>query len=249
MVPQEKLNINKSFLPENYVPSEFDVLCGRGVECFRHSGNATFRQTVDDSVSLYATALSKQKSIVVLDVIKQARSKSSEPAKFIRLCLQKSCWYEITEETVRQKVAQTLREALIQRDPEKRALKNKKRAKKRAIRVAAKYPGPPERAVSAPAHAKQLQRTASHENPSLTSVLPIFRCIPDPASFLLMRAHASSRQTSLADLVDESLECMRPLLFPATMSSSDWFTVGGVVEKDCGDSDLSSVFGDWTSVF
>ena len=260
MVPQN--NNIKGFLPENYVPSEFDVMCGRGFECFRHSGNAIFRKTVDNSVMRYATALSKQKAIIVQDVIKQVRSKSSEPAKFIRLCHKLNCWYEITDDSVRQKVAQTLREALIQRDPEKRKLYNKKRAKKRAIRIAAKSPGPPELAVLAHAHAKQLQLTASQETPSLfrMAVFPSFQYVPVPISFLVMQTPPTRlKQASLVDLVDETLGCIRQEASlvdpfdeetlgcihpasPGSMSSEDWFTVGDVVGNDCGDTDLLSVF-------
>ena len=234
MVPQN--NNIKCFLPENYVPSEFDVMCGRGFECFRHSGNAIFRKTVDNSVMRYATALSKQKAIIVQDVIKQVRSKSSEPAKFIRLCHPLNCWYEITDDSVRQKVAQTLREALIQRDPEKRKLYNKKRVEKRAIQLAANSYCPPELAVLPPAHAKQLQQlTASQETPSLA-----------PASLLTMPTLPTRlNQANLIDLVDETLglalDCIRPD-FPVSMSSEDWFTAGDIVGNDSGDSDLSSFF-------
>ena len=260
MVPQN--NGVKCFLPENYVPSEFDVMCGRGVECFRHSGNVIFRQTVDNSLNRYATALSKQKSIVVQDVITHIRSKSSEPAKFIRLCHQLNCWFEITDDTIRQKVSQTLREALIQRDPEKRKLYNKKRAEKRATRLAANSPGSQELAISAPAHAKQLQQlTASQETPSLfrLAAFPCFQYTPAPASLLTMPTLPTHLdQASLVDLVDETLGCIRQeaslvdpfeetlecihLAFPGRMSSENWFTVGDVVGNDCGDSDLSSVF-------
>ena len=266
MVPQN--NIIKCFLPEHYVPSEFDVMCGRGVECFGHSGNVIFRQTVENSVTQYATAQSKQRSILVKDVIKQIRSKSSEPpVKFIRLSQQLNCWYEITDYTIRQKVAQTLREALVQRDPEKRKLYNKKRklynkkrAKERAIRLAANSPGSPELAVLPPAHAKQFQLTASQETPSLFRLASCFQYTPAPASFFLTQTPPMllTSQASFVDLVDETvgcirqeasivdpfeetLECIYPA-FPESMSSEDWLTLGDVVGNDCGDSDLSSVF-------
>jgi hypothetical protein len=272
MVP--RYNSVKCFLSENYVPSEFDILCGRGVECFRHSGNAIFRQTVDKSVTRYATALSKQKSSVVQDVIRQVRAKSSESAKFIRLCHLKKCWYEITDDTVRQKVAQTLREALVQRDPEKRKHYNKMRAKKRATRLAAKSLCLPELAVLAPAHAKQFQLTASQETPSLfrVAVFPCFQYAPVPAPLMTMPTPPTRlNQESLVDLVDDTLGCINQATFvdsfdetleyiqpafqgskssddwfTASMSSEDWFNVGGVVENDCGDSDLSNVFCDMT---
>jgi hypothetical protein len=259
MVPQN--SIIKCILPEHYVPSEFDVLCGRGAEYFRHSGNVIFRKTVENSVTQYATALSKQRSILVKGVIKQIRSKNSEPpVKFIRLSQQLNCWYEITDFTIRQKVAQTLREALVQRDPEKRKLYNKKRAKERAIRLAANSPGSPELAVLAPAHAKQFQLAASQETPSLFRLASCFQYTPAPASFFLMQTPPMllTSQASFVDLVDETvgcirqeasivdpfeetLECIYPA-FPESMSSEDWLTLGDVVGNDCGDSDLSSVF-------
>ena len=147
-----------------------------------------------------------------------------------------NCWYEITDYTIRQKVSQTLREALIQRDPEKRKLYNKKRVEKRAIQLAANSYCPPELAVLPPAHAKQLQQlTASQETPSLA-----------PASLLTMPTLPTRlNQANLIDLVDETLglalDCIRPD-FPVSMSSEDWFTAGDIVGNDSGDSDLSSFF-------
>ena len=252
-VPQN--NSIKCFLPEHYVPSEFDVMCGRGADFFRHPGNAIFRQTVDNSLNRYATARSKQKAIVVEDVITQIRSKSNDSSKFIRLCHQLNCWYEITDDTIRQKVSQTLRKALIQRDPEKRKFYNKKRVEKRAIQLASNSAGPPELAILAPAHAKQLQQpTASQETPSLSRLATFlsFHYSPAPASLLMMQTPPTRlNQANLMDLVDETLgladpfeetlDCIRPA-FPVRMSSEDWFTVGDIVGNDCGDSDLSSFF-------
>jgi hypothetical protein len=127
---------SKSFLPGNYKPSSLDVICGRGVEYFSHSGNRIFRQTIANHLDRYTSAKTKfEKSAIVLEVANEVRFNHGQPCRFVRWCYEQQRWFEISREAVRQKVGQTLRETLLQRDPQKRAVQNRKRAINKAIRL------------------------------------------------------------------------------------------------------------------
>ena len=127
---------DKSFLPHCYNPSSLDVICGRGVEYFNHSGNKNFRQTISNHLDRYTSAKTKfEKSSIVIEVANEARLNNGQPCRFVRWCYEQQRWYEITGDALRQKVGQTLRESLLQRDPQKRAVKNSKRAMNKAIRL------------------------------------------------------------------------------------------------------------------
>lgn len=57
-------------LPNGFLPSEKDVICGRGAYCFNHIGNKRFRQLVDKNLELYASTLNKyEKSIIISEIV------------------------------------------------------------------------------------------------------------------------------------------------------------------------------------
>ena len=137
---------NKTYLPADYTPSPVDILCGRGRECFNHEGNRRFRRMIDLSLPRYLQAETKTEktSIVssIVDNVRWSRSNNAVAtmptvldqndnercALFIRFDRKAAQWFEIGDEAAREKVGQTIREMLIQRDPEKRAKKRRNRA-------------------------------------------------------------------------------------------------------------------------
>jgi hypothetical protein len=124
-----------AYLPKDYQPSTFDVICGRGIKCFHHSGNIVYRniiQTFEDCYEVAQTKLVKSK--IVLDVIHEVRSSTKYRCKFIRWCSQHKLWYEISERILRQKVGQTLRDTLITKNPQKRSFKNDEAAFLKSLR-------------------------------------------------------------------------------------------------------------------
>lgn len=142
---------NKTFLPQDFEPSDMDVLCGRGKEYFNHTGNRRFRVMIDLSLPQYLQAETKTEktSIVsaIVDKVRWSRSSCATTAAttsvmptpidendtdrcalFVRFDRKKELWYDIGDEAAREKVGQTVREMLIQRDPAKRERKRRQRA-------------------------------------------------------------------------------------------------------------------------
>ena len=110
----------KSFLPEHYQPSASDVICGRGTTSFYHSGNQTFRKSIADNVQNYSSTSDKRaKSMIVSAIANKFYFNGDKPCKFVRFCDATKRWHEISYEQVRQKVGQTIREALVQQNPQR----------------------------------------------------------------------------------------------------------------------------------
>ena len=109
----------KIFLPERYQPSASDVICGRGTASFYHPGNQAFRQAIAESLKMYgATSDKRDKSMIVSAIVNKFCFNEDTPSRFIRFCDSEKLWYEISYDQVRQKVGQTLRETLVQQDPQ-----------------------------------------------------------------------------------------------------------------------------------
>jgi hypothetical protein len=121
-------------LHANFKPSEFDVLCGRGKSCYHWCGNQRFRTSIEQTLDSYQKSDTKlRKSVIVMEIVDLVRLNSPDGGGFVREI--KGQWYEIGDEAAREKVGQTIRDALIQLDPEKRARKRMKRAVRKAKRV------------------------------------------------------------------------------------------------------------------
>lgn len=107
----------KSYLAQDYTPSSSDVICGRGIESFRHVGNVAYRQIINDNLQRYNCATSKlQKSIIVMDIVEAIMNKSG---KFVRFDHKAQCWFELAKDAAaRQKVGTTIRD--MQREPRKK---------------------------------------------------------------------------------------------------------------------------------
>jgi hypothetical protein len=116
---------SKTFLSADYTPRPHDVLCAKGKSAFTHPGNRRFRITIELCLHSYEYARSKtEKSIIVSGII----DKLGSACRFIRYDRKTGMYYDIGDEAAREKVGQTLREALIQNDPERRERKKNQRA-------------------------------------------------------------------------------------------------------------------------
>jgi len=70
---------NMRQLPEDYVLSEYDVICGRGRKCFNHIGNQRFRKIVADMLPRYNDASAKlEKTIIICEVVNMIRRHSPQ---------------------------------------------------------------------------------------------------------------------------------------------------------------------------
>ena len=129
-------NTSRNYLPHDYQPSSFDIICGRGPACFNHPGNVAFRQVIEKYLDRYGATQNKfEKTQIVLEVAREALRSSGGPScKVVRWCRIRKLWFELSGMIFRQKVGQTMRDALLMRDPQKRAIKKEKRAFQRVCR-------------------------------------------------------------------------------------------------------------------
>jgi hypothetical protein len=66
-----------TILPENFILTDNDVLCGRGSKCFNHPGNQKFRKIVDNHLHKYTNTMCKyDKSAIICEVVNEVRTNS-----------------------------------------------------------------------------------------------------------------------------------------------------------------------------
>lgn len=107
-------------LRQGYIPSPYDIICGK-VYCVDTSrGNELLHETVQTYLERYCTASTKAKrSSVITDIIEtiKVQSRSLDPipgreAKFIRFVKAEQVWYDMGEKATRRKISQALREII-----------------------------------------------------------------------------------------------------------------------------------------
>jgi hypothetical protein len=126
---------SRKYLPHDYQPSMFDIICGRGPDCFNHPGNAAFRQVIEKYLDRYGASKTKfEKTEIVLDVTNEVLHSGGSLCRVVRWCRIRKLWFELPSIIFRQKVGQTMRDALVMRDPRKRAVKKEKRSFQRLCR-------------------------------------------------------------------------------------------------------------------
>jgi len=90
------------------VPSESDVLCGRGRQCFEHEGNKRFRYIVAANLQEYLTAKTRQdKTLVVYTVIYEVLENGG---RFLKRDSHGQ-WYDSGMRGAKEKVGHALRDA------------------------------------------------------------------------------------------------------------------------------------------
>lgn len=103
---------NRRELPARYTPGNFDVICGKGKGCFNHEGNKHFRQIVATHLASYSEANTKlAKSAIVSSIIAIVRD-LSPGGGFIKRDAERGSWHEVGDHLAREKVGQTIRDAL-----------------------------------------------------------------------------------------------------------------------------------------
>lgn len=117
-------------LPPNFVPSNYDVICAKGKKAFNSIGNRRFRVLIDVHLQSYKDAPTKlEKTAIVNSIVEVVRGVAS--AGFIKIDGDE--WIEVGDVAAREKVGQTIRDVLSQRDPVKRAKKMRRQAKQRKM--------------------------------------------------------------------------------------------------------------------
>jgi hypothetical protein len=110
-------------LPADFLPSKYDVICGKGKQCYNHIGNRRFRVTIGTHVPRYQAAKTKSgKTAIVNSIVDIIRE--SKDARFVRYNKITSEWMELGDTGAREKVGQAIRDIVSsQRDPAQKARK------------------------------------------------------------------------------------------------------------------------------
>ena len=99
---QQPLALEKEclILPENFQPSETEVIIGRGKKCAVHAGNRKFREFVRAELDEYSEATTKaHKSSIIVRVLTKLRERSPHP--FVKQDLSTKRWCIVEENAQR----------------------------------------------------------------------------------------------------------------------------------------------------
>lgn len=110
-------NSTDKVLPIDFEPSEYDILCGRGKGRYNRSGNRTFRAFVAKYVNEYescVTKIDKSRLLekIVDEVKKQHHGSNTESIRFVKYDGKVKRWYEVCNDSAREKVGHTMRVAV-----------------------------------------------------------------------------------------------------------------------------------------
>ena len=100
----------RQWLAEDFTPSDYHVLVGRGKVCYRHAGNQHLVKVVKSFLPEYSAANStkKAKSLVIKKIVGQIRSRGTDKdVDFIKFDDDANQWYIVDERTAREKVSQS----------------------------------------------------------------------------------------------------------------------------------------------
>lgn len=106
--PQRKTE--KTVLPEDYEPSKYSVICGRGKGSYQSGGNVNFRALVKNNLQRYKEAPGRlEKSFIVSEVLNMIRE-SCPVGAFVKY--EKGRWYDLDDTVCREKVGSLFRDFL-----------------------------------------------------------------------------------------------------------------------------------------
>ena len=108
LVVRKKLD--KTLLPEDYEPSKYSVICGRGKGNYKSHGNVNFRAIVKSNLERYRDAPGRlEKSFIVSEVLNMIRE-SCPVGAFVKY--EKGRWYDLDDAVSREKVGSLFRDFL-----------------------------------------------------------------------------------------------------------------------------------------
>ena len=118
------INKTKKLLPENFEPSDKNIICGNKRKYFESKGNIRFRSICKMFTNDYHSAPTKvEKSAVVSQVMAILREDCPDGGTYIFVTPQGGRWYAVSERTSREKVGTFFRDCLA--DTYKSSAKNK----------------------------------------------------------------------------------------------------------------------------
>ena len=108
---QSKEENNGRQLSNDYTPSKFSVLCGRGKSCTSSPGNKRLKELIKEYLEPYSKARQKnQKSTIVSTIINTIKEEAPEGEAFVKLEAGK--WVEVSESFAREKIGCMFRDML-----------------------------------------------------------------------------------------------------------------------------------------
>lgn len=108
----EKENTMNDYLPDNFEPTNTDVVIGRGKKTWNHEGNRRFRHIVQAELEDYSACQTKQqKTEIILGILKQLKSNGIRVVKQ-DLNDKWRRWINLSHSMARVHVAQAFRDAL-----------------------------------------------------------------------------------------------------------------------------------------
>lgn len=100
-------------LPDNYQPTEYDVVCGRGKGSYNRVGNKRFRSIVATFMYEYESSKSKMdKSLIIGRIVDRVREQDNGKAHFLKYNTKSKCWFVLNNEQAREKVGHAIREVV-----------------------------------------------------------------------------------------------------------------------------------------
>jgi len=105
-------------LPEDFLPCEYDVICGKGKRYFNHAGNQRFRARISAYLPEYEKAKSKmEKGILFSRIVDIIRNESGLGGFVAPPKDDGGRWHEVGDEAAREKVGQAFRDCMSAKIP------------------------------------------------------------------------------------------------------------------------------------
>jgi hypothetical protein len=151
----------KSQLGDDFEPSRFSVICGRGKDSYDHVGNHHFRELASMFVARYSRANSKaDKSEIVSDMIRIIHQADGIFCKF-----EKGAWFKVGDHCAREKAGALLRDMVHTQQPSPSPVKAKQ--VKKAMQTKAKPVRPRIQKPAKTQNQQLVDSTTGHSNGSI----------------------------------------------------------------------------------
>lgn len=85
-----------TLLAIDFIASDEDAICGRGSNCFNHTGNRKFRQIIDSNLIQYSNALTKfEKTTMICNIVNYIRTNSPTGTGFVKKDLDSGRYFDV----------------------------------------------------------------------------------------------------------------------------------------------------------
>ena len=136
----DEICIPKTQMPLNFVPSSYDILCGKGRNCIQNVGNQRLRVQIDMNIQRYKKARNKyEKTLIVSEIVEAARSyHPTRKGHFVRQ--ESGRWVEIGDKAAREKIGHTIRMSICPRRTKRANARKNLRKMRSKAKSEARYP-------------------------------------------------------------------------------------------------------------